>query len=168
MSQKFNIANTKPPILVGNDIQGSLEKYFLRQGQIFVTKVPTEVITILGSCVSVCLWDRYLKIGGMNHFLLSHNAVVQNLSQGEFATKALVKAMLQQKCQLANMEAKIFGGSSCLQQFEVGKGNIDIAFKVLRNEGIPITASHTAGAYGRKIIFRTDTGSVLMGVLKNL
>ena len=35
----------------------------------FASAQPAEVTTILGSCVAVCLWDRYLGIGGINHYM---------------------------------------------------------------------------------------------------
>lgn len=169
MSQNFKNTGISTSFLDPDRSQASgqiLEKHFLREGQLFVTKMPIEIITILGSCVSVCLWDRKMKIGGMNHFLLSDNADAQSLSQGLFATKALVREMLLRKCQKQDLEAKIFGGSSYLQRFEVGKGNIDMSFKVLKEEGIPVAAFHTGGTFGRKIIFRTDTGNVLMRIMK--
>lgn len=141
-------------------------KHFLTEGHIFVAKAPTEIITILGSCVAVCLWDKNKKIAGMNHFLLSGiGNDTQSLHQGIFATKTLIKLMLSRKCNLEDLEAKVFGGSNYLQRFEVGKSNIEMAFKVLDEAGIPIVASHTGGVHGRKIIFSSDSGKVLMRLL---
>jgi hypothetical protein len=45
-------------------------KVYLHPGQVFAAAYPTTVTTILGSCVSLCLWDPTLRIGGINHFLL--------------------------------------------------------------------------------------------------
>ena len=44
--------------------------FYLHPGQIFVSAESYAVTTILGSCVSACLWDPLTKIGGINHFLL--------------------------------------------------------------------------------------------------
>ena len=44
--------------------------YFLHPGFVFVSQRPTAILTILGSCVSVCLHDEKRCFGGMNHFLL--------------------------------------------------------------------------------------------------
>ena len=45
-------------------------RHFLYPGQVFVTREPIVISTILGSCAAVCLWDRHKKAGGMNHYLL--------------------------------------------------------------------------------------------------
>src|SRR5208337_4191605 len=38
-------------------------------GQVHCTAEPLLLMTVLGSCVSVCLWDAVLRRGGMNHFM---------------------------------------------------------------------------------------------------
>ena len=37
-------------------------------GEYYATRDNTVIVTVLGSCVSVCLRDPITKIGGMNHF----------------------------------------------------------------------------------------------------
>jgi chemotaxis receptor (MCP) glutamine deamidase CheD len=39
------------------------KKFFILGGTLLITKTPGELVTILGSCVSVFLWDKKLKIG---------------------------------------------------------------------------------------------------------
>ncbi len=43
-------------------------------GELHVATEPTVISTILGSCVSVCLFDPVGKAGGMNHILLPGKA----------------------------------------------------------------------------------------------
>ena len=43
--------------------------YFLKPGYIYLPEKPTVISTVLGSSVSVSLYDKTLAIGGMNHFL---------------------------------------------------------------------------------------------------
>ena len=50
-------------------------RHFLYPGQVFVTREPIVISTILGSCAAVCLWDRHKKAGGMNHYLLPDGRV---------------------------------------------------------------------------------------------
>ncbi|MEA1973295.1 MAG: chemotaxis protein CheD, partial [Candidatus Cloacimonadota bacterium] len=47
-----------------------MKKEFVYAGQIIVSKTPMELYTVLGSCISVCIWDNKLRIGGMNHYML--------------------------------------------------------------------------------------------------
>ena len=44
-------------------------------GEYFVTQRDLVIVTVLGSCVSVCLRDRLSGIGGMNHFMLPGNKI---------------------------------------------------------------------------------------------
>jgi chemotaxis protein CheD len=39
-------------------------------GEYYVTISGEAVITVLGSCVSACVRDYKLGVGGMNHFML--------------------------------------------------------------------------------------------------
>ena len=48
-----------------------MRQVYIAQGEDAVSDDPNIVIsTVLGSCVSVCLWDRVALVGGMNHLLL--------------------------------------------------------------------------------------------------
>jgi chemotaxis protein CheD len=63
------------------------------------------------------------------------------------------------------MQAKIFGGahvvdSPQLTARHVGEGNIELAKETMATLKIPITALDVGGREGRKLIFRTDTGTV--------
>ena len=147
--------------------RSSLRKYFLTEGNILITSVPTDIITVLGSCVSVCIWDKQLKLGGINHYLLpgNLNEDSNNASRGSSATDMLIKSFINRKSNIKDLEAKVFGGCNSIHQNDVGKKNIEIAFKKLKEAGIPIVASHTGGSFGRKIIFNTRTGKVLMRLL---
>ena len=39
-------------------------------GEYYVTQENELITTVLGSCVSACIRDREMGIGGMNHFML--------------------------------------------------------------------------------------------------
>src|SRR3954463_6081120 len=45
----------------------------LMQGDIHFSIEPKILMTVLGSCVAVCLWDRVRGAGGMNHFVLPND-----------------------------------------------------------------------------------------------
>ncbi|HAH25555.1 MAG TPA: chemotaxis protein CheD, partial [Prolixibacteraceae bacterium] len=44
-------------------------KHFLHPSTIWVSKESQWVTTVLGSCVSICLFDQKKCIGGINHFM---------------------------------------------------------------------------------------------------
>ncbi|MES2733049.1 MAG: chemotaxis protein CheD [Bacteroidota bacterium] len=148
------------------------KKHFLMTGQMLITTVPTEIITVLGSCISVCLWDNRLKMAGMNHYLLPGHDREEagNANRGHSSIRMLIRSMLNRQSSIEHLEAKIFGGSNSLylhnDQFEVGKRNIEVALQVLKEYNIRLVANQTGGCYGRKIIFNTSTGKVRMKLLK--
>ncbi|MEE4188915.1 MAG: chemotaxis protein CheD, partial [Roseobacter sp.] len=50
----------------------TVKRIHITQGERAVGQYGNEVIsTILGSCVSCCLWDPEAQVGGMNHMLLA-------------------------------------------------------------------------------------------------
>lgn len=144
-------------------------KYFLIEGLIFVSRTECEVTTILGSCVSVCLWDPILEIGGINHYLLSlwNGEGLPTPRYGNIAIPKLIKKMMSFGSEKKNLRAKIFGGARILSISNNGvKGagwsNIVIAEDILKEEGVRIVASDLGGNYGRKIKFNTKTGVVML------
>jgi len=145
------------------------QKHFLLEGLIFVSKTEYEVTTILGSCVSVCLWDPFSHVGGMNHYLLAlwNGDGLATPRYGNIAIPKLIKKMMISGSAKKNLRAKVFGGAHVLSFSDNGmKGagwsNIMLAEEVLKEEGIPIVASDLGGKYGRKIRFNTKTGVVML------
>lgn len=127
---------------------------------------PTQVTTILGSCVAICIWDRRQHIGGVNHYLLPASSEEGSLSLrfGDVSTRELLKGLLQLGCSREYMQAKVFGGSALFRQerhygSSLGAQNVAAAGLMLKNADIPIISQDTGGPYGRKIIFNTDDGS---------
>jgi len=88
--------------------------HFLYPGQVFVTRDPITISTILGSCAAICLWDTHRKAGGMNHYLLPEGGDEgpNRLRYGNVANPELLNRVLALGCEIRNLQAKIFGGSS--------------------------------------------------------
>lgn len=145
------------------------EKIFIHVGQIHIGFNPTEISTVLGSCVAVCLFDKYKKIGGMNHYLLPlwNGNGLQTPKFGNISVPRLIQSMIDIGCRASNMEAKIFGGASINinssgEDFMIGKRNVMTAKEILAEFKIPVTGEDTGGAVGRRIMMRSDTGKVLL------
>lgn len=146
-----------------------LVKKFIHVGEFYIGVKPTEVSTILGSCVAVCLYDKVEMIGGMNHYLvpLWNGNGLQSPKYGDVAIHRLVEGMLNIGCSLNNIEAKIFGGGNVIEgvsqeQMMVGRKNIIIAQEVLDEYKIPIVAKDVGGTRGRRILLKTDSGKILL------
>ena len=62
----------------------------LGQGEVHYGAEPRTLVTVLGSCVAVCLWDRIRRVGGMNHFVLPNDPRGErNARYGDFAIDEL-------------------------------------------------------------------------------
>jgi len=148
-------------------------KKFIHVGEINIGAKPTEISTILGSCVAVCLYDSVQGIGGMNHYLvpLWNERGLQTPKYGNIAIPRLIESMLNIGCETENIQAKIFGGANVLnsntEEMMIGRKNILIATEILREYHIPIVAKDIGGDRGRKIMMRSDTGKVFLKYIKN-
>jgi len=146
-------------------VLGIRRRIYLLPGQLHASAEPCQISTILGSCVSVCLFDRTRLAGGMNHFLLpsSRKGEQESLRFGDSATVALLEMLLALGCRLENITAKIFGGSALFRGKErypesLGAKNVAAALQLMENAGIAIVAQETGGDHGRKVVFDTDDG----------
>jgi chemotaxis protein CheD len=140
--------------------------YFLFPSNLHVSKEETNILTILGSCVAVCIWDPITQIGGMNHYMLPlwNGKGLASPKYGNIAIKRLIERLENLGVKKNNMQAKVFGGGEVLEtesnSFIIGKRNAMIAFEMLDEYKIPVISSNTEGKLGRKIIFNTKTGKV--------
>jgi chemotaxis protein CheD len=120
------------------------------------------VTTILGSCISVCLWDRRLGIGGINHFLMPDWTGRGRMSPrfGDVAIASLIESLRTLGCAVDDLTSKVFGGASVMgspnSNTSLGAKNVRLARALLDEEGIPIVGEDTGGCAGRKLIYQTD------------
>ncbi len=142
-------------------------QYFLYPSSLFVSKEPYVVKTILGSCVAICIWDKRLKIGGMNHYMLPNwnGNDLASPKYGNIAIDKLVNKLLVLGSRKEDLIAKVFGGGDMLEgkqesSYLIGERNIRVARLILEEKNIPVVASSTGGKRGRKILFFTDSGEV--------
>ena len=143
-----------------------LPKHLLYPSDIYVSKTPCLVSTILGSCVSVCLHDPALKYGAINHYILPqwNGQDLMTMKYGNMAIIRILEELLKAGSKYENLTAKVFGGSEVLtgisSSFHIGKRNINIALEILNEFRIPVLLLEVGGNKGRKIIFNTSTGEV--------
>ena len=143
-----------------------LPQIFLLPGTMHCSPDPALVITVLGSCVAVCLTDRTRGLSGINHFMLPYGEGQSSLRYGDFAIDELIGTMLRLKCRMDTIEAKVFGGAAVLPmnspENNVGTRNVEIAISRLRAHGIPIVARRTGGKRGLSVRLFTASGDVLV------
>jgi chemotaxis protein CheD len=142
-------------------------------GEFYVTPKSDEVIaTILGSCVSACIRDRHVGIGGMNHFMLplAHERgwgdEPQSTRYGNFAMEKLINELIKSGCSRDRMEVKVFGGGNVTDSNQaIGTQNAEFVLRYLQAEGLACAAQDLGGQLPRRIHYFPKTGRVVRRIL---
>ena len=153
-------------------------------GEYYISTKKEIISTVLGSCISVCLYDNVNGIGGMNHFMLpssnrgkdqlftkesqlkKEEMTENSMRYGITAMEVLIAEMQKKGASRLNLKAKIFGGGKVLSSKfnipSIGDKNIGFARAYLKTEGIKIESENVGNTYGRKIFFLTSRNSVFV------
>jgi len=131
-------------------------------GEIAASTVPVVIDTLLGSCVSVCLYDPILRAGGMNHILLPNCRDGQGTPRcGVHAMELLINELMKIGGDRRRFIAKAFGGANVLELIKlplIGERNAQFVREFLALERIPLVAERMGGTHAVHLYFRTDTG----------
>jgi chemotaxis protein CheD len=127
------------------------------------------LMTVLGSCVAVCLMDKSAGVMGMNHFMLPEqldpaylehyetNPANRSARYGSYAMELLINALLAQGAKREHLGAWIFGGGQILAGMtDIGQSNVQFATQYLLREKIKIKGQDTGGKLARKLYFAPE------------
>ncbi|MEI7014361.1 chemotaxis protein CheD [Leptospira licerasiae] len=154
---------------------------FLQPGGFYWGENGTRIRTLLGSCVALCFWHPYSKVGGMAHIMLPRRPSHISEPHPKYADDAL-ETFLKQFQKLGERPGrfvcKIFGGASMFSPeedkleevkriVEIGEKNVESVLDLVHKANIDLTASNTGGKSHRKIYFSLWDGEVYMENPKN-
>lgn len=149
----------------------------IRPGEYHVSNQRVVISTLLGSCISACLYDPLNRIVGMNHFLLGNRRYSKDMpacitEAGRYGIQAMelvINGMFRLGADRKKLKAKVFGGGSFFRapgepdNFScVGEVNNRFIVEFLKNDGIPVVACDLGGDRARRIRFSSDDFSVLV------
>lgn len=150
-------------------------------GEYYVTVHDEMVTTVLGSCVSACVRDTRLGVGGMNHFMLpisedgtgwsgsTKDLLSTATRYGNYAMEHMINEILKHGGQKRNLEAKIFGGGRIMQNLsDIGARNIEFVREYLGVEAIPLVGEDVSDIHPRKIVYFPRSGRALVKRIKHL
>jgi len=151
---------------------------YLHPGELCVCDEPTKVITVLGSCVSVTLFNPRLCLGAICHATLPEcrstqkceSTCIEAFKFMDCAMKYMLGAFRERGVLNREIEIKIFGGADTLisqSSNTIGSKNIQAALSILREEHLSVVAMDVGDSFGRKLIFFSHTGEVLLKRLRN-
>lgn len=152
-----------------------IETIHVNIGQLHACRSGPILKTLLGSCVSACLYDPVVKVAGMNHILLSTKADVQTFDSsaryGIHAMEILINEMLKLGAKRSRLQAKAFGGGNVLatanSENSPGQRNVEFLLEFLRFEKISLLAYDFGGPWTRVLQFHTDTFDVFVKKTQN-
>lgn len=134
----------------------------MTQGRYIALSNPGFFLSsVLGSCVSICLFDETVGIGGMNHYLLpfSDPADQKSAKYGAMSIELLINEILKLGAIRANIKARIYGGANISRSSQgIGEKNLRFGRDFLENEGFEIVSECVGGNQTRKVRFHPCTG----------
>ncbi|WP_297472615.1 chemoreceptor glutamine deamidase CheD [Ferrovum sp.] len=159
------------------DRQFQREAIKILPGEYYMTGRDMVLVTVLGSCVAACLWDRVAGLGGMNHFMLPDDLREGGTPlsvagrYGAYAMELMINRLLKAGARRGRLEAKVFGGAEVLRGFtttRIGERNAEFILEYLQTENIPVTAQDLMDIYPRKVYFFPNTGKILVKRLRSV
>lgn len=144
-------------------------------GEFFVSRAPMIVYTVLGSCISACIRDPIVGVGGMNHFMLPEPKDAATDSWGEstrygsFAMESLINEILKRGGVKSRLEIKLFGGGRIYEGgADIGGRNAEWVLNFLKLEGLVPSKADLGDVFPRKVYYFTDSGRVLVKKIERL
>lgn len=161
-------------------LQAELPIVYLKPGELHISAEPNVVMTVLGSCVSIVMFNRRLGIGAICHGALPKCAGICSKEDNPGCCGNCSDPFRYVECSIYHMigefrklgigrneiEVKLFGGADVLESKEgppkatVGMQNISKALQIINSEGLKLVASDVGGERGYKVFFYTHTGDV--------
>ena len=148
----------------------------LKPGELVICRDARIVTTVLGSCVTLTMFNPRLGLAAICHAMLPephhpdalYDDHPDRYRYARFVIPAMADAFRRAGIRTDEIDAKLFGGANIMRSVDaahsppgVGQANIRMARLLLEREGLRLKASNVGGHGGRKIIFNTSTGGVL-------
>lgn len=154
------------------------QKIYLKPAELCISREPSIITTILGSCVSVTMLNHRKKVAAMCHAVQpvcrrQPSGCPENCEERYKYVSCVIPEMMNRMMSMGvqsiEMETKLFGGSAMIRSRNpsgkdnaVGDQNIEAALSTLARYGVSLHTVDVGGKFGRKLIFNTDSGEILL------
>lgn len=151
-----------------------LEVVQILPGHCYISTNDELLSTVLGSCISVCMYEPGLKMGGMNHYLLPYGdssliGTPEETRYGNHAIDRLITMLIDAGASRTSLQAKVFGGGSMFDsEQDVGLRNIEFAWSYLKEHNVSIVIHDVGLPFSRKVRFSPHTGEAMVKRLPTL
>lgn len=145
----------------------------IQAGEVFASREPAVVQTLLGSCVAACLYDPQTQIGGMNHFMLpderdGESAPDRSVARfGIHAMELLINELARLGADRRRLVAKVFGAAHVLASSgtNVASENERFIRRFLEMEKIPLLGERLGGTEPLLVRFSATEGRAFVRTL---
>lgn len=148
----------------------------LSPGRLLVTREAQVVATVLGSCVGVTMFHEPTGLAAICHAMLAEPRAREVVRAGDpsrfryvsHALPEMIDSFYRAGVRPQTIEVKLFGGANVIGGMHhrdtlcIGGSNVAAARRLLERAPFEIAAENTGGKHGRKILFNTATGEVLL------
>lgn len=148
---------------------------YLKAGDMIYRDRPARIITVLGSCIAVTMFDEQRETGAICHALMPEcqepsgcrTDCQDPLRYVDCAVSLMAAKILRSKTPPARIQVKVFGGADMFggdnpptRYATVGSLNAASALRRIGELGMRVSAKDVGGYHGRKIYFYPHTGEV--------
>lgn len=153
------------------DVYKDLKRIHLHPGEILMAEEPTVVVSVLGSCVSTCLFDPITRRGAICHGALPNAPVTLHQNPFRYCDEAilyLLERFRRTGVPPSRLVVKVFGGADVLDTrpregyASIGRQNETASLETLGWQRIRPAVVQTGGQMGRKLVFVTHTGETFV------
>jgi chemotaxis protein CheD len=150
---------------------------YLKPGELFFSRQPAVVTTVLGSCISATFLHRSTGCAAICHAIQPHCPHPGHCQEacemaGRYAVcaiEAMIRRMAAAGVRPRDIEIKLFGGAAMIVRSSsrpasvaMGQQNVIAAMHTINKDGLILKVADVGGTFGRKIIFYTNTGEILL------
>lgn len=146
-------------------------------GELYVSRAQNEVVaTTIGSCVSACICDAQIGIGGMNHFMLplkhdggGFESMDVATRYGNHAMEQLINEIIKHGGRRRHLEVRVTGGAHIIANMsKVGSRNIDFILRYVDIEQLTLKSRDLGDYCARKVVYTPTTGRLRVKRLHTL
>ncbi len=148
---------------------------YLHQGEIYFGDKRVLISTVLGSCLSITMYSKKLKLGGISHCQLPYchskscDMCGEAFKYVDCTLEKMIGKFEKLKIKREDIEIKAFGGGDVLITKEesqksktIGRQNIAALTNWMEQNKLKLSSYDLGGKRGRKIFFIPTTGEIFL------
>jgi chemotaxis protein CheD len=132
---------------------------------------PVELLTSVGSCIAICVYDSIHRCGGLAHIMLPHSSLGPQeplpSKYADTAVPALIKGIREITGVETRLSAKIAGGANMFPNtgangLDIGAKNVRAVKATLTQHKIRLVGEDVGGSHGRRVTFNLASGTIIV------